>query len=475
MWTFISQKLKKYSSSNLFNEKTALTYAQVVNLSIEHGKILKIQLPQRSKCAILCGSELNCALSILACWYANMIPIPMSMNYGENHCCKIIELTQPDILITDNVNIDFFKYKYNLLSKRFIGNKTVPFYDDNMESIAIIMCTSGTTGTPKGALITQNGLKQNVKKIARYFDIDSHDKILLARPLYHCAVLTGEFLVSIYNGLDIGFFDDKYNPNNVLRFAIKNKISVLCGTPTLFNYLSTFIQRYQTEHSIKKVALSGECLSKKIAANIRKGFIKTEIYNVYGLTEASPRVSYLPSKRFDCYSESVGVPLDDIQIKIVDRDYNTLPANVHGFVMVKTPCVMKGYYKNEDATENAIINGWLNTGDIGYKDENRYLYILSRADDMIIKSGMNIYPKEIESQIVNIDQIQECVVYGVKAETGQAIVADVVLKDESKTMKKKEVMVLLSAVLPAYQMPSEINVVDSLNRNASGKIVRTRN
>ena len=477
MWEFISQKLNEYSESSLFDEQTKISYAQVSDLSIKHGKNLKSQLSPKSICAILCESGLNCALSILACWYAGMIPVILSINYGERHCSKIIELVQPDILITDNENIDFLIFKYNLSNERFMGNKLS--FDrgersEAIEDVAIIMCTSGTTGTPKGALITQNALQENVRKISQYFNISMIDKIMVARPLYHCAVLTGEFLTALFNGASIGFFDDKYNPNSVLQFVVKNEISVLCGTPTLFNHLSMFIQRNSTLHNIKKIAISGECLSKGIAENIRKGFIETEIYNVYGLTEASPRVSYLSSEKFDSFSESVGVPLDGIKIKVVNKDYEELPANAHGLVMVNTPCMMKGYYNNNEATVKTILNGWLNTGDIGYKDENGYLYILSRADDMIIKGGMNIYPKEIENQIATIEPIQECVVYGEKTDLGQIIVVDIVLKSESRGASKKEIVALLAGVLPVYQTPSKINIVDSITRNASGKIVRER-
>ena len=136
---------------------------------------------------------------------------------------------------------------------------------------------------------------------------------------------------------------------------------------------------------------------------------------------------------------------------------------------------MKGYYKNKRATQEAIIDGWLNTGDVGYKDQEGNLFILSRADDMIIKGGMNIYPKEIEDQIIKINQIEECVAYGKRGEVGENIAVDVVLKcSGEKLISKKELAALMSNVLPSYQMPSEINIVDTLKRNASGKIVRMR-
>lgn len=472
MWDFLQQKFNQYSRACFCDGERKFTYEEIKNLVVSHGETLKNSLHSQAKCAILCESGLDCSLGILACWYANMIPIPLSINYGENHCKKIIELTHPDVLITDH-NSEFLEFQYNLLEKKFTGDIRSAEKEEGLENVALIMCTSGTTGTPKGVLIGTNELKENVLKIVQYFNIDMNDTIMIARPLYHCAVLTGEFLVALYNGLNIVFFDEKYNPNRVLQRVMKNDVTVLCGTPTLFSHLSAYIKRSHTKHCIKKIAISGECLNSKTALDIRNSFAETMIYCVYGLTEASPRVSWLPPESFDDYPESVGIALSGIEIKVVDEQWNEQPANIHGNIIVKTPCLMKGYYKNKEATQKAVINGWLNTGDVGYKDQNGYLYILSRADDMIIKGGMNIYPKEIENQVISIEQIEECVVYGKKKDVSEIIAIDVVLKCiGDKLVSKKELAALISNVLPPYQMPSEINIVEALKRNASGKIIR---
>ena len=474
MWNFILETMQNYPDSKLFSNEIIYTYSQIINMAEEHGEILKNKLHKTAKCAILCDSGINCFLAILSCWYAGLVPIPLSVNYGVENCIKIIELTQPDILIVDTDKYRLCPYQYNITNKNIVFEKNEIIRDDSLNDVAIIMCTSGTTGIPKGIMITNYGLRLNILKINDYFKINIKDRIMIARPVYHCAVLTGELLVSVFNGLDIGFLDEIYNPYSLLQFALKNNITILCGTPTLFNHLSELSQKNNIKHLIKKIAISGECLNKRNAINIRKGFPDAEIYNVYGLTEASPRVSYLPPEKYDAYSESVGIPLEGIQIKIVDQNYNELPINTKGLIMIKTPCIMKGYYKNPEMTKKVINNKWLNTGDIGFIDNNKYLYILSRADDMIIKGGMNIYPKEIETQIELITQIKECIAYGKKSVTGQVIALDILLNDEYKTMTKKEIMILLSTILPAYQMPSEINITDIIKKNASGKIIRPR-
>ncbi|GFI46782.1 long-chain-fatty-acid--CoA ligase [Lachnospiraceae bacterium] len=474
MWEFLKRKFNLYNEALFCDKGRKYTYEQIKDMVIRHGENLKKNLDPQAKCAVLCQKGLDCSLGIMACWYAEMIPIPLSINYGYDHCKKIIELTNPDLLITDH-NLDFMGFRYDIIEGKFAGNVLKIQSEDGLQEIALIMCTSGTTGTPKGVMIGSKELKDNVSKIAEYFDININDTILIARPLYHCAVLTGEFLSAINKGLNIVFFDEKYNPNSVLKYAIKSDATVLCGTPTLFNHISACIRRSHVKHQIKKIVLSGECLNKKTALDIRNSFPETMIYNVYGLTEASPRVSWLSPEKFDIYPESVGTALNGIEIKVLDEQGNEQSANIHGYISVKTPCLMKGYYKNKRATQEAIIDGWLNTGDVGYKDQEGNLFILSRADDMIIKGGMNIYPKEIEDQIIKINQIEECVAYGKRGEVGENIAVDVVLKcSGEKLISKKELAALMSNVLPSYQMPSEINIVDTLKRNASGKIVRMR-
>lgn len=477
MWAFINDCISQNEASILFDKDNKISYSELLKIVEKIGDIMKKLLPSKSKCAILCDKGLNTAIAILSCWYADLVPIPMSKNYGENHCKNIIELTNPDIIIYDkNIPISFSGTRFNIITNEIINNQIVTKVEDILHDIAVIMCTSGTTGIPKGAMITKQGLIKNVENIAAYFDIKKDDTIMIARPLYHCAVLTGEFLVSLYKGLNIGFFDESYNPVSLINFINENNITVLCGTPTLFNHISMCLKRTDYKNNIKTIAVSGECLSKKIAENIRSAFPNVYIYNIYGLTEAAPRVSYLSPEYFDEYPESVGIPLNDTFIKIVDMENREkeLQNNMHGKIMIKSPSIMKGYYNDEVLTKSVLIDGWLYTGDIGYKNANGFLYIVSRADDMIIKAGMNISPKEIEDIINEIDIIDGSIVYGIFDENGQNIAIDLVLNNKSDNISIKELMKLFADVLPSYQIPTSINIVDKIERNASGKIIRRR-
>lgn len=475
MWTFLSKRMKMFDNATLSDKDKTYSYLQFVNLAEKNCKRLKAELPPHSKCAVICASGLNTALAILSCWYANLTPIPMSKHYGERHCSAILELTEPDCIITDNSFDKLNSLIYRIDIGEFIGCTSLIETESELQGVALIMCTSGTTGKPKGAMITESGLKENVLAIADYFGITSEDTILIARPLYHCAVLTGEFLISLYLGLDICFCDEKYNPSNIIELCGESKVTVLCGTPTLFRQISLLSKRAKTRPQFRVIALSGECLTKEIASQIREAFPETTIYHVYGLTEASPRVTYLPPFKFDSIPESVGLPLNNTQIKIVDSEsFSDLPSQTHGLVLVHSPSLMKGYYRDIERTSKVLLNGWLNTGDIGFIDDDGYLQILSRADDMIIKAGMNIYPKEIENIISVLPEIAEAVAYGIKTLTSQEIAVDVVVAKGYENITIKQLLNSFVRILPNYQIPSHINIVAALERNSSGKIVRPR-
>lgn len=451
-----------------------VSYREFLDHAIRIGEILKQKYSKKSKCTILCSDQFNTALCILSCWYAQLVPIPMSMNYGYDHCKGIVEVIEPRVMLSDDFELckKFNLSSFNIVNSEVIGEENDQVEEEALLDVALIMCTSGTTGKPKGVIIEEDGLTKNVEAIKEYFMISEEDVILIARPLYHCAVLTGEFLISLINGVNIIFASGSYNPFMILSMLKKYSITVLGGTPSLFLQLALCNRKGQNESKLRVIALSGECLVKEVANKIRESFKSAEIYNVYGLTEASPRVSYLPPEQFARIPESVGIGLKDTYIKIVDSAGAECEVNQPGDIIVHSPSIMKGYYRNDDLTRQKIQNHWLRTGDIGYKDKDGYLFILSRSDDMIIKAGMNIYPRQIENRVNELKEVKECVVYRVQMKSSQVIGIDLVMENESIDMTKKQILQLFQNILEEYEMPTYVTVVDKLKRNASGKLLR---
>ncbi|MDP4119596.1 MAG: class I adenylate-forming enzyme family protein [Bacillota bacterium] len=439
LYDFLKLRMLNTPNKTISDEVNTITYQEILNYAESFSQYLT-----HNKYGILCKSELNTAKVLMACLNAGVTAVLLSDRYGEIHTQKIIEKINIQYIISDNF-IEEVKAKNT--------------ESEDLSDVALIMCTSGTTGSPKGAMITDENIITNLSDIEDYFEINSSDKILIARPLYHCAVLTGEFFISLIKGLDIVFHNTEFNPVKIVQAIYKNNITVMCGTPTLFYHLCNIAKRQTETLPLKTIAISGECMTDSVAEIIKNTMPQIRAYNVYGLTEASPRVSYLAPDNFDKNPLSVGVPLKSLEVKIVDNE-----------LLVKGKSVMKGYYNDVQATRKVIIDGWLHTGDIAKIDGNGFINIKSRKDNMIIRAGMNIYPQEIENALKQDERIIDLLAYGVKDEkVGQKIY----LKIVSDQLSKSEVFEICKMVLPPYQYPDSIEFVDEIPKNASGKVIRS--
>ena len=406
-------------------------------------------------CAILCSSEMAAAMALLACFAAEVTAVPLSMRYGESHCNKILDTISPDAIIMDT-NGELTVYK--LKDSQYVLPPEHP---------ALIMCTSGTTGRPKGAMLSEKNVITNVSDISDYFQMDTSDTILIARPLYHCAVLTGEFLTAIVRGANIRFYSEQFNPTKMLELIKEYGITAFCGTPTLLSIMARFNRSNATE-TLRHICISGECMSAEVGLKIYETFPNCKIYHIYGLTEACPRVSYLPPEHFEEYPDCVGVPLRSVSLKILNQSKTPCRANEEGLLYVKGDNVMLGYYREPEKTGKVLKGGWLCTGDIAVINDVGFLKIKGRSDDLIIKSGMNIYPAEIEGTLKEDTRVKEVLVYGYRDNIGTQIG----MKLAGNFSSVEEVKQLCMNILPSFQVPTRIELVDELPKNGSGKVIR---
>ncbi|MBO5968524.1 MAG: acyl--CoA ligase [Clostridia bacterium] len=408
-------------------------------------------------CAICCSSEMATSLALLACFAAGVTGVPLSMRYGQAHCKKILDMIHPEAVIMD-VGGELVVYK--ITDSQYVPPEEQP---------AVIMCTSGTTGTPKGIMLSEENILSNIKDISDYFTIGTKDSILIPRPLYHCAVLTGEFLTSLINGANIRFYSEQFNPEKMLELIQENQITAFCGTPTLLSMMARF-QRGRNIESLKHICISGECMGHQLGTKIYEAFPFSNIYHVYGLTEAAPRVSYLPPKYFREYPDCVGIPLNSVSLKITDKNGKVCSENQEGILWVKGSNVMLGYYGNKEKTKQIIKDGWLCTGDVALINDHGFLKIKGRNDDLIIKAGMNIYPAEIEAALKQNNRVKEVLVYGFTNRFGTQIG----LKIAGDFSSLEDVRQVCTELLPSFQIPSIIEIVDEIPKNSSGKIIRRR-
>lgn len=452
LWNFLKSKMQQYMTQEICEDNAKMTFEEMIVFAEEFSKKLK----GIKCCAIFCQSEMAAGMALLSCFAAEVTALPLSLRYGDVHCNKILDTISPDAIITDRDGV--FEITYI---------KDFEYTEPEIHP-ALIMCTSGTTGVPKGAMLSESNIIANVSDIASYFGIGPLDTLLISRPLYHCAVLTGEFLIALAKGAKIRFYSGVFNPAFILKLLKEHQITAFCGTPTLLRMMARF-KRNSNDIFLKHICISGECMGVDVGKQIANAFAKADIYHVYGLTEACPRVSYLPPHMFDMYTDCVGVPLHSVKLKIVSQNGQPVRTGEVGVLWVKGDNVMLGYYNNPEKTAHVLKNGWLCTGDLASVNEAGLLKIKGRSDDLIIKAGMNIYPQEIENALKSDPRVQEVYVFGENNKNlGTQIVLNIV-GDFDDTAEIKE---LCRLNLPAYQMPTRIVLTDHISKNGSGKIIR---
>ena len=450
LWQYIKEQMMRHPGQKICEDGAFITYEEAVIYAESFAEELTAPC-----CALLCHSEMATALALLSCLAAGVTAVPMSYRYGDRPLRKMMDKIQPPCIISDTYG------KLQAVQTGLTG------YVPPKEHPALIMCTSGTTGSPKGVMLSERNLLCNLKDIAAYFKVSDADRILIARPLQHCAVLNGEFLLALIRGLNIRFDSGQLSPLHLLNLIGKEQITVFGGTPTLLGLLASFIRSPERTACVKSIVVSGECLTKAVAGRIRKAFPQAAVYHVYGLSEASPRVAWLPPELFDTRMDCIGRPLQSVQIKI-DGVCNA-DGQREGELLVRGDNVMLGYYNDPELTRKVLRDGWLRTGDIVREDRQGGMRILCRKDDMMIRGGVNIYPAEIENALKEDARTEDALAYSYTDHHGRTQIG---IKIKGAFADEQSVRQLCCHVLPLYECPSRIELVDRLPRNASGKLIR---
>lgn len=335
------------------------------------------------------------------------------------------------------------------------------------ENPCVIIYTSGTTGSPKGAVLSHKNLVSNAKAFREILQAIPTDTVLCVLPMYHCFAWTCAVLNSLLCGAAMTILDG-FSPKETLAAIKKYTVTVVYGVPPMYNILARLGEAADL-NSVRIFVSGGAALPKKVAEAFAQKYGRP-IIEGYGLSEASPVVALNPPERTK--SGSIGRALPGLAVAVLDEHDREVPNGQVGELAVRGPSVMKGYFHLPAETAQALRDGWLHTGDLAYKDQDNYFFIVDRLKDMIITNGENIYPREIEELLYAYPGIVEAAVIGVPDELrGQQAAAYLVLA-EGETLDKKELREYLGANLAAYKVPRDFIQVDALPKNATGKILK---
>ena len=365
--------------------------------------------------------------------------------------------------------------KFSLLMNN--ASSQFEYTNTNSDQTAVIIYTSGTTGKPKGAELTHSNLAWNARITIDLFGFKKGDIGLTVLPLFHIFGQNCIMNASIFAGIT-NVLLKRFEPDNVIRLIYKKKVSIFAGVPTMFWGLLNELKSFDKEKiSLLKrhwrIALSGGAAMPVELLNDFEKIYEIPIFEGYGMSEASPLVTY-NSPGYKRKIGSVGLPLWGVNVRVVDDNLIEVPNYEVGQIIFRGHNVMKGYFNNKEATKKAIKKGWMHSGDLGYKDNEGYFFIVDRLNDVIIRGGTNIYPREIEEEIIKHPKISLVAVVGVPDERlGEEIKAYLVLKKEQK-LSKTEFKLWITKKLAANKYPREIEIIKELPMNATGKIIKRK-
>jgi long-chain acyl-CoA synthetase len=337
---------------------------------------------------------------------------------------------------------------------------------------AVIIYTSGTTGTPKGAVLSHIGLYMNADIPGRLFEFSADDVALVALPLFHVFALSSIMNTCVLLGGTMTLAP-RFDPRAVLEIMQRDRVTVFMGVPTMFIALLQAIDSADYDLASLRVAVSG---GAPIPAEVIDSFesrFGVAILEGYGLSESSSTATFnISVSERKVYS--VGKPIWGTSLQIWDEDFRPLPpgADHVGEVVLRGMNIMTGYHNNPEATAKAFAGGWFHTGDLGYIDEDGFLFIVDRIKDLIIRGGYNVYPREVEEVLYAHPAVAEAAVIGVPdPKMGEEVRAIVAVRP-GQSVTEAELIEFVKERAAAYKYPRTIEFRDSLPKGATGKILK---
>lgn len=342
-----------------------------------------------------------------------------------------------------------------------------------LTDLAFLQYTGGTTGVSKGAMLTHGNMVANLEQVSGCLDkvLDKgREVVVTALPLYHIFALTANCLTFMkYGGHNLLITNPRDMPGFVKELS-KYPFTVMTGVNTLFNGLLNTPGFSDLDFSTLKVSLGGGMAVQRPVAERWQNVTKSKLMEGYGLTECAPLVTICPWD-IDGYNGSIGLPAPSTDLKIINDQGEEMPLGEPGELCVKGPQVMAGYYNRPDATAECLQDGWFATGDIAIYDEEGFFYIVDRKKDMILVSGFNVFPNEIEEVVAMHDGVLEVAAVGVPHEvSGEQVKVFVVRKDPSLT--EKDIISHCRDKLTNYKVPKLVEFRDELPKTNVGKILR---
>ncbi|WP_347552755.1 fatty acid--CoA ligase [Pseudalkalibacillus hwajinpoensis] len=425
---------------------------------------------------------------------------PINFRLKPNEIAYIIEDAQPSVFIYEKAlepivaeihehypGVSFWStdanvpaYAESYAQHVRLSKESEPQSDVDENDLYAIMYTSGTTGRPKGVMHKHRSMLEQSILCGASLQMKQADRGLVVAPMFHCAELHCNFLPRVHFGA-ANIILHHFEPRKVLETIQEEKITVFFAAPTMWNMiLQEDLSLY--DRSSLRVGLYGAAPMAPALVVAVKEKLGINLIQAYGMTEMGPAVTFLDEHEQLSKVGSAGRSALNHEVRVVRSNEHgpsdpeaILPAGEIGEIIVKGPCMMMGYYNRPEASEEAMHKGWYHSGDLGYMDDENYLFVSDRVDDMIISGGENVYPREIEDVLHGHEGVLDVAVLGQPDEKwGEIVTAIIVKKEGALTAEDLELFCKESPDLADYKRPRKYVFLNELPRNASGKIQKFR-
>lgn len=460
----------------LIEDARQWTYGELDDEARRLASVIAEKVPGKNVGVLLLNSG-KYIVSLLAIWKAGKTAVPLNYLLPPNELAFILQDSGTAAIISSQ----FFAQPLTAMKAMFGDRGTILMADDPAllsgvgastasayRDPALYLYTSGTTGRPKGVLLSHDNLLFNVSSCQKAGDFGEQDSFLCLLPFFHTYAITGTFLLPLLNGSKMVVVTDRFQALKVLKLIDEHRISVMLAIPSMYRVMAMTDGDFNVSH-LRFPISGGEPLPVAVAEAFEKRF-DVLIYEGYGQTEASPVISLnVPGHR---RLGTVGRALSGVEVAIWDDNGQPVANGVVGEIVARGGSVMVGYHNLPEDTAKTVTNGWLHTGDLGKMDDDGFITITGRKKDLIISAGENIYPREVEEVLAQHPKVKEVAVIGVKDDVrGEVPKAFVILRD-GETSDEKELRSFCRDHLANYKVPKHFQVVPDLPRTPSGKVLK---
>ncbi len=461
--------------------KRKIPYAEIDSLvDSAAGGLRALGLHAGGRVAILMDNCPEYIISYFAILRAGGIAVPVNTFLTPDEISYILHDSGCKVLIYSSRFLPYMERLKNCVAGLAVTDfdgipkaDTEP-YGGREDDTAVMLYTSGTTGFPKGVMLTHRNLISNAEASGRAMDVSQRDRILLFLPLFHSFSFTVCVILPVYTGAQIILLESVRPFSRIIKSVFKERVTLFVAVPTVYTILARKKMPALLRFFLRFLLRVRACVSgaSSLPEETMRAFEKRfglPLIEGYGLTEASPVVSVNPLKGVR-KPASVGPPLPGIEAAVVGEDGGILQAGEIGELVVRGPNVMKGYFNRKEETEAVLKDGWLYTGDVAKIDNDGYIYIVDRKKDLIIVDGMNVYPREIEDFVMKNPFVEECAMVGVPDGKGSEITVLFIRKKEDTSLEEGEIRRSMKGHFAPFKIPRRVEFCDEFPKTATGKI-----